>query len=378
MRTLSAIGGAAALAVLWLGACGGSERTPFEPGRDAGVDVAREAEGQACRPSNGPDEWLPPSQIATREVTINGIACQHPAVRPDCANRWCKIPAGCFVMGSPEVEWGRGAYNEDEIAVTLTHDFMVQQYEMTRREWLALGFPLDSGANAQGEEGGDCDKPECPAASVSWFDAVAFANALSDRSDLARCYEPKECAGSVGKDFRCNSVEQKHASLYECPGYRLPMEAEWEYAVRAGTRTAFYSGAITPQAYNFFACCEDRALGAIAWYCHNARGWTYPGGLKAPNAWGLYDMAGNAWEWVNDPFEGSTPKGPLVDYGSTLTMKDRALTRGGSARFWGGLHRSASAALDYSRNERASGVNFGFRLVRTLFPSSAADASADQ
>jgi formylglycine-generating enzyme required for sulfatase activity len=175
------------------------------------------------------------------------------------------------------------------------------------------------------------------------------------------------CTGEIGKDFRCQSAGQHHASLYDCPGYRLPMEVEWEYAIRAGTHTAFYAGEVTPQGNNFTLCCEDKVLDLIGWYCHNSEGgWTHPGGLKAPNAWGLYDMSGNAFEWVNDPYEGTTPKGPLVDYGATLTKKNRALQRGGSASTWVGLHRSSSGPLDSDRNSRPRGVNLGFRLVRSL------------
>jgi len=369
LRTLGVATGVGALAVVWLGACGDSARNTFDASptaQDAPADVGHEAPGQACRASGGPAAWSPPDEIEEHAVEINGIVCRHPTVRASCADRWCTIPAGCFVMGSPETEWARGAYNEDEIAVTLTHNFVIQQYEMTRGEWLKMGFPLESVENQYGEGGGDCDKPECPAASVSWFEAVAFANSLSDRDGFPRCYELGTCTGEVGKGFQCELVGQTHASLYDCPGYRLPMEVEWEYAVRAGTRTAFYSGPITPQAYNFTLCCQDKVLDPIAWYCHNAAGWTHPVGLKAPNTWGLYDMSGNAWEWVNDPFEGSTPRGPLVDYGATLTKKSRALTRGGSASRWVSLHRSASGEIDRARHDRFRGVNFGFRLVRTV------------
>jgi formylglycine-generating enzyme required for sulfatase activity len=143
------------------------------------------------------------------------------------------------------------------------------------------------------------------------------------------------------------------------------MKAEWEYAARAGTRTAFYSGDITAQGNQWTLCCEDRALVAIAWYCHNSGAWTHPVGQKAPNAWGLYDVSGNAWEWVNDPYEGTTPRGPLMDYGSTLTQKNRALIRGGGVAVWARLHRSASGPIDNERNLRARGANFGFRLVRS-------------
>jgi formylglycine-generating enzyme required for sulfatase activity len=376
MRASGAAVAVGATAGIW-GACSspGSGEVGYEPWQpqDAQVDASPEAvaPGQACRPSVGPATWSPPAEIGGWSVSLNGIECRHPTVHADCSNRWCRIPAGCFVMGSPETEWGRGAYSEDEVAVTLTHAFGIQQFEMTRGEWLRMGFPLVSGTNVYNEGGGDCDKPECPAATVSWFEAAAFANALSDRDGLPRCYKLEGCTGEIGKDFRCQSAGQNHASLYDCPGYRLPMEVEWEYAIRAGTRTAFYAGAITAQGHLTTQCCQDEVLDLIGWYCQNSGRWTHPVGLKAPNAWGLYDMAGNAWEWVNDPYEGSTPQGPLVDYGATLSKKNVALLRGGSASRWPTLSRSASGPLDSERNARPRGVNKGFRLVRSLLPNDA-------
>lgn len=366
-RCIAFAGCIASVIVSYVAACSDAERSPFDPpvaSPDAAADADADPFLGRCERSEGPDDWAPPSEIPTRSIDINGIACIHPTVRAECMNGWCRIPAGCFVMGSPENEWGRGASSEDEVAMTLTHDFVIQQFEMTREEWLALGFPLESGKNPY-EEGGDCAEPRCPAASVSWFEAVAFANALSDRDGLARCYELLACTGSVGVDFRCEDIKQSHASLYDCPGYRLPMEPEWEYAARAGTRTAFYSGDITPQGVQWTLCCVDKALSSIAWYCQNSGGWTHPVGQKAPNAWGLRDMSGNASEWVNDPYEGSTAPGPHVDYGSTLSPKKRAVSRGGGARVWAGLLRSASGPIDYDRNVHVRGINLGFRLVRS-------------
>ena len=87
-------------------------------------------------------------------------------------------------------------------------------------------------------------------------------------------------------------------TLYECEGYRLPTDAEWEYAVRASTKTAYYSSDIVPGAGGGWTCESYDPLVSIAWYCANSGNFTHPVGQKYPNAWHLFDMTGNAGEWV--------------------------------------------------------------------------------
>ncbi|MBX3227607.1 MAG: SUMF1/EgtB/PvdO family nonheme iron enzyme [Labilithrix sp.] len=144
------------------------------------------------------------------------------------------------------------------------------------------------------------------------------------------------------------------------------MEAEWEYAARAGTRTSFYTADITSQETLYDECCQDEALDPIAWYCVNASGSTHPVGTKLPNAWGLYDMLGNVAEWVNDGLSGSTPPGPVTDRGGLLPSKPRSLTRGGGYRHWPSLLRASNRALSTEWKERSPGLGIGFRLVRSL------------
>jgi formylglycine-generating enzyme required for sulfatase activity len=88
--------------------------------------------------------------------------------------------------------------------------------------------------------------------------------------------------------MRCNTARSAYASVYDCGGYRLPTGAEWEYAARAGTKTAFYTG--DSAAGSELDCKGDPVLTPIAWYCANAGGSTHPVGGKQPNGWGLFDM----------------------------------------------------------------------------------------
>jgi formylglycine-generating enzyme required for sulfatase activity len=287
--------------------------------------------------------------------------CPHADVIRNCHNGWCDVPAGCFVMGSPEWEWGRGLRDEDQIAVTLTHSFSIQATEVTQAQWTAAGFANPSGKMKDGT--GDClDSPDCPVGNVTWFDAVAFANRLSENQGLPACYKVAGCSTEAGQGMICSSVELTTASIYDCQGIRLPTEAEWEYAVRAGTRSAFYSGDIT--VYPVRGDCEhDANLESIAWFCINAGPATHAVGQKAPNAWGLYDMSGNAAEWTNERYRSITPTGPLTDPGAALDNAPTRVVRGGLFNLWSTVCRSASKD-QISPGERGPGL--GFRLARSL------------
>ena len=210
---------------------------------------------------------------------------------PPAPEGYVLIEGGTFTMGSPEDEphrwWGD---QELQHEVTLTRDFYLSTTEVTQAQWVSV-----MGSNPSFFSG--CDN--CPVEKITWYDAVDYCNALSIQEGLTPVYEVD--GAEVAWD----------PSAY---GYRLPTEAEWEYACRAGTTTAFYNG---PGINYGPGCYADPNLDEIAWYCENSSGAkagkrTQEVGQKLPNAWGLYDMSGNDWEWCWDWFANYT-EDPVTD-----------------------------------------------------------------
>jgi formylglycine-generating enzyme required for sulfatase activity len=270
-------------------------------------------------------------------------------------------------MGAPWCEWGRAKRSTDPVQVTLTHAFEIAQFELTQREWTALVAENPSGLMADGT--GDCLEPDCPLGNVTWFEALEFTNRKSRSENLPPCYELSECTGEFAGGMLCDHVKFVGPSVYDCKGYRLPTGAEWEYAARAGTKTSVYSGDIVP--IGGTGCYEDPVLAPIAWYCFNAGPYTHPVGKKIPNAWGLYDMLGNAGELVGSlgTWEGYG-EGPYVDHGASLDAKgflDPALPvlaqwRGGT---WNVPAPTVRAALQIPLLP-SRGPGGGLRLARTV------------
>ncbi|MCW3131108.1 MAG: SUMF1/EgtB/PvdO family nonheme iron enzyme, partial [Candidatus Methanospirare jalkutatii] len=249
------------------------------------------------------------------------------------------VPAGTFKMGSPSNEPKRDSDEGPVHEVEISRGFWMGKYEVTQGQWQAI-----MGENPS--EFKNCGS-DCPVENVSWEDCQEFIGKLNGRLPSGA--------------WR----------------YRLPTEAEWEYACRAGTQTALYTGPITIRGWN-----NAPELDAIAWYGGNScvryeRGWdcsdwperqyscsrcgTHPVGRKEPNAWGLYDMLGNVWEWCQDWYgEGYYKRSPRVDPKGPASGSYR-VERGGG---WNVSARGCRCA-DRSWNDPGwRNNNLGLRLVR--------------
>jgi formylglycine-generating enzyme required for sulfatase activity len=296
-----------------------------------------------------------------------GRACRLETDCPasaDCANGHCApkdyayIPAGSFWMGSPDgcpisggypgdcrAELGRGD-DESLHEVTLSSPFYLAHHEVTQAEWW----------DRMGTTPWEDDCPNCPVNNVNWWEALAYANALSAAEELPLCYVLYGCTGDPGEGMTCTGVVviAGDDSPYLCGGYRLPMEAEWEYAYRARTTSAFYNGEI------YDSACSDVTLDAIGWYCGNSPTSLQPVGLKPPNGWDLYDMAGNVGEWVWD-VHGDYPASSITDPEGPETGDDRVSRGGGAghnADHCRAAHRGISAPDGF-------GWDLGFRVARS-------------
>jgi len=295
--------------------------------------------------------------------------CDQPKGTLNCMNSWCTIEPGCFIMGDSWCQWYRALAKNNPTQVTLTHRFRIQQFEVTQKQWVAEALPNPSGLNSDGT--GDCSDENCPVGNVSWFEALSFANLLSQGDGLQPCYVLENCQRDIGTGLYCDTVRSTYSSVYDCPGYRLPTGAEWEYAARAGTKTTVYTGDIVDTGQGEYTCYDESHLSPIAWYCLNAGPSTHPVGQKQPNDWGLYDVIGNASEWTQS--EAATyGAGPFVDWDAELnlsgllTLRSSAKqTRGGTYFEWANtLHVANQSGAPISEGARAPGI--GFRLVQSL------------
>jgi formylglycine-generating enzyme required for sulfatase activity len=274
-------------------------------------------------------------------------------VRADCRDGWCELPAGCFVKGSPESELGHGDRAELERPEDVKR-FEIMATEVTEEAWLSVfeGLPQPSGSALA-----RCEGSGCPVVGATWFEAAAFANALSERRDppVPACYELTACKSTAGSGLVCDNVTPP---LEDCLGYRLPTYQEFEYAVRAGTRTAFYVGDISTDSAIQANEKPEPALELSAWYGFNSGRKPHAVGTKHPNRWGLFDLHGNLEEWLGNAVSRANSEGVVLD----LTTR---MTKGGDARSTPVALRSAHAD-DYSPDTRSTSI--GFRLVRTLPP----------
>jgi formylglycine-generating enzyme required for sulfatase activity len=273
-------------------------------------------------------------------------------------------------MGAPPGEWAQARYSTNQVQVTLTRPFEIGKTLLTRGAWKAAGFPEPSQHVQYGTA--DCLDLDCPQGDINFFDAISFANQLSVLKGFPPCYALANCTGKVGSNLSCASVRTTAASVYECTGYRLPTEAEWEYAARAGAKTPFFTGGISPEPD--LDCYDEPNLDPIGWYCFNSDKRAHPVARKAANGWGLYDASGNVSEWCNDLFK---PRGygtgPLRDPSGMLgDSSDLTLVAGEQFRIARGGDYLMPAYM--SKNnwqvdfpDSGFAANIGVRLARTLF-----------
>ena len=236
-----------------------------------------------------------------------------------------RIPAGTFEMGSPTSERGRQADEGPQHLVSIGQGFYIGKYEVTQAQWQAVMGLVP----AQGHgTGGDY-----PVYYVSWNDV----------------------AGPGG------FVERVNAMLPSAR-LRLPTEAEWEYAARAGTTTPFSFGDDPSCSLAF---CGDCALfNQYMWCSGSLTGYgSRPVGEKDPNPWGLYDVHGNVWEWVQDCYHASYAGAPADGSAWLVPSSSRRVVRSGSWHVWAKSCRSANRG-DYPSDNRQA--TFGFRLARSL------------
>jgi len=271
-----------------------------------------------------------------------------------CPEGWVRVEAGSFQMGSPGSEPGRARGNEErQHMVTLTRPFMVLDHEVTQGMWADI-----AGGNPSSNDGCGAD---CPVEDVDWWEAIRFANTMSIASGLEPCYQIELNFGIVS-DFRIRW------SGLDCEGYRLPTEAEWEYAARAGAGTAFTTGDYIDG--GGLLCNRDGSghLAAAGWYCDNANNLRSVA-QKASNAWGLVDVSGNVAEWVWDA-RSDYPNSAVVDPTGGLEVACDSVIGGCARVVRGGSFASGAAdcrlAARGTQGSWAANGRHGFRLVRTL------------
>jgi formylglycine-generating enzyme required for sulfatase activity len=270
--------------------------------------------------------WPAPALFAL--ILVASAGCQkvespeQPAFKTKGGVEMVLIPAGSFQMGS------RHGNKEEGPVRTVTVDaFLMDRYEVTQAEYERQQLPNPSHFKG----------PTLPAEQVTWVQAAVYCNARSKEDGLEPCYNEDTA--------KCN---------FEANGYRLPTEAEWEYACRAGSDGDYaFTG-------------DPRKLGEYAWFADNADKKTHPVGEKKPNAWGLYDMHGNVAEWCNDVYEAgyykrgptSNPRGP--DDGKQYVLRGGAWKAPAEA-----LRSSARLGEDPGFSDACLARDaIGFRCVR--------------
>ena len=286
------------------------EDQPAAPAKEDQPTAPAETASQEEQPT-APAKTASPAETAVPAETPNGS--DEPSAEPAKAvvsivnsigMRFVPIPAGTFTMGSADGEF------ETPHEVTLTRSFELGVYEVTQEQYEAV----------MGTTPSHFKGPQNPAENVSWDEAVEFCRKLSE-------------------------LPAEKSAGYE---YRLPTEAEWECACRAGTKTTYSFGD------------SSSKLGDYAWYNKNSGKTTHPVGGKKPNAWGLYDMHGNVWEWCQDWY-GDYPSGSVTDPTGAAAGSYRVRRGGG----WFSRPQRCRSAIRYGGSPGHRSYGLGFRVLRS-------------
>jgi formylglycine-generating enzyme required for sulfatase activity len=311
-------------ALAWLSACGRKPQPEQAPKPGVGTNAATVMTNApdlgahdgsvgsniATDPANTANTAA--TNLATNGIFIKGtdlIIPQKAAKAPEMV----LIPKGGYTMGDKDEDDAKPHH-------VVISSFYLDKYLVTQEHYQKV-----MGANPSRWKG---DKN--PVEQVRWSDAVKYCNTRSKLEGFQPCYDLT--------NWQCN---------FEADGYRLPTEAEWEYACRAGTTTPY-----------FFPIRSSK-LADYAWYEKNSGGHPHPVGLKEPNPWGLFDMTGNVWQWCNDFYKvdyyqeslEADPKGP--------SKGEAKVVRGGAWRF---SDETCRSGYRYNENPGYADVCFGYDI----------------
>jgi formylglycine-generating enzyme required for sulfatase activity len=258
--------------------------------------------------------------VAALSICSSAAIAQEKEITNSIGMKLVLIPKGTFIMGSPIGEEGAYTGEEQQHRVNISKGYYLGVMEVTQEQYEYLMGTNPS--HFQKRVIRKSDSSIYPVEWVSWEDAVEFCKRLSDLP------EEKE-AGRV---------------------YRLPTEAEWEYACRAGSKTAFGFGE------------SAKSLGGYAWFAGNSNSQTHPVGEKKPNAWGIYDMHGNVWEWCSDWYGAEYPKGIVGDPAGPREGSYR-VARGGS---WDDKAAGCRSAVRGGSTPDDRRNSYGFRVAMSV------------